>query len=233
MKKVLILQAFGLGDCIWAQSIAHYFLNKGYSVIWPVKNHYVEALSNAYPKINWIEDTLIKSELFDIKEKVIVEGIEIAPIRWSDSYMKQPYKYVMRNKYDMYELDWALWKNHAMWYVDIHKNASLLEKLNIKYGEKYNLINKRFGTNADREVEIDVKNDFRNIEMTEIKGYSLFDWTMMIQNATEIHSVSTAILFMFEMLPLTQPIHLYVRKPVEKDFSFVDYIFTKKYHLHL
>ena len=68
--------------------------------------------------------------------------------------------------------------------------------------------------------------------MSEVPRYSLFDWTLVISHAVEIHTVSTAILFMLEMLPLNQPINLYCRKPIEQNFSFVDYIFTKPYIIH-
>lgn len=230
---VLILQAFGLGDVIWSQSIAHYFLEKGYRVMWPVEDHYFDGCMRAYPKIQFMPKSLTEPSLFEIKEKVIVHGIEISPIRWSNSYMKVPYKDVMRAKYDMYDLDWRSWKNHAMWMSDEKEQTELLKILGIKYGDKYNLVNKRFGTNAERSVEIQCNNGLRNIEMTEIEGYSLFDWTPVITGAMEIHTVSTAILFMLEMLPLAQPIHLYCRKPIEQNFNYVDYIFTKKYNLHL
>lgn len=220
------------GDIIWSQSIAHHFIEQGYHVLWPVKPHYVDACQRAYPKICFISDVAIKPEYFNIKEKIEVDGMLIAPIRWSDTYMKRPYKEVMRNKYDMYDLDWHTWKNHAMWKMDDKRAASLMQILGIKYGDKYNLVNKRFGTYAEKNIDIQISNDYRNIEMIEVPGYSLFDWTLVISGAIEIHTVSTAILFMLEMLPLNQPIHLYCRKPVEQNFSFVDYIFTKPYILH-
>lgn len=232
MKTVCILQAFGCGDAIFSQNIAHHFIEQGYNVLWPVKPHFVDGLQRAYPKITWVPDTCIKPEIFDIKEKIEYDGMLIAPIRWSDSYMKLPYKEVMKAKYLMYHMDWRTWKDHAIWHTDLDKQTALLSHLGIKYGDMYNLINKRFGTNAERSVDIELKNEFRNIEMTEIPGYSLFDWAMVISGAVTIHTVSTAILYLLECLPLNKEIHLYCRKPIETDFKFVDYIFTKPYILH-
>lgn len=232
MKTVLFEQFFGAGDILFAQSIAHDFIDRGYNVIWPVADHYYEGFKRAYPQITFIPQSIVKPELFDIKEKIEVGGIEMAPIRWSDSYMKKPYRFVMSCKYEMYDLDWRIWKNHAMWEIQPEKCFSLMNHLGIKNGDKYNFINKRFGTNAERSVDIQVTNDFKNIEMTEIEGYSLFDWTMVLSHATEIHTVSTSLLFMMEMLPLNQPIHLYCRKPIEQDFNFVSFLFTKPYILH-
>lgn len=203
-------------------------------MLWPVKPHYVEACQKAYPKICFISDAAVRHDLFDIKEKIEIDGMMIAPIRWSNDFMKRPYREVMKNKYEMYDLDWQTWRIHAMWRRDADKESELMRLLGIVPGTKYNLINKRFGTNAERSVEIDVGNEYPNIEMSEIKGFSLFDWSKIIQLAEEIHTVSTSLLFMLEVLPLTgRAVHLYCRKPIENSFSFVDYIFTKNYNLHL
>lgn len=221
------------GDIIFSQSIAHHFIEQGHHILWPVKPHYVDACQRAYPKICFVSEVAIKPEYFNIKEKVELDGMLIAPIRWSDSYMKRPYREVMRNKYDMYNLSWEIWRLHAMWRRDADKENELMRQIGIVPGQPFNLINKRFGTNAERSVEININNEFKNIEMTEVPGYSLFDWSKIIQSAQEIHTVSTSLLFMLEVLPLTaSSVHLYCRKPVEKDFSFVDYIFTKDYILH-
>lgn len=233
MKTVLILQAFGLGDCIWAQGIAHHFLQQGYTVVWPVKDKYFEGLSVAYPKINWVPDSIVKPELFMIKEKKLVDDILISPIRWSDSFMKVPYKDVMRAKYDMYNLDWKSWKEKAKWKPHTEKQLELFTMLGLKNRQKFNLVNTRFGSRGEQQVPIEVSNKNKIIEMREIPGFSLFDWELVIRYATEIHTVSTSILYMLEVMELSQPIHLYVRKPQEQDFSFVEYIFTKPYILHI
>ncbi len=233
MTTVLILQAFGLGDLIWSQTIAHHFIEQGYHVLWPVKPHYVEACQKAYPKVCFISDAAVRQDLFETKEKIEIDGMLIAPIRWSNSFMNVPYKDVMKAKYMMYDLDWQTWRIHAMWRRDVDKESELMRMLGIVPGTKYNLINKRFGTNAERSVEINVGNEYPNIEMTEVPGYSLFNWSKIIQIAEEIHTVNTSILFMLEVLPLSgRAVHLYCRKPIEVDFSFVDYIFTKPYIIH-
>lgn len=232
MKPVLILQAFGLGDCIWAQGIAHHFIDQGHRIIWPVKPHYYDSLKRAYPDIDWIPDATVKPELFDIKEKIEVDGMLISPIRWSDSYMKVPYRYVMQAKYSMYDLDWRIWRKYSMWERDRDKEMELSRVLEINDTPRFNLINKRFGTNGDRSVEISLHNHNRNIEMSEIEGFSLFDWAYVIEKAEEVHTVSTSLLFIIELLKVRNPVHLYCRKPIEKDFSFVDFLFTKPYVLH-
>lgn len=136
-------------------------------------------------------------------------------------------------KYDMYNLDWKTWKDHAIWKADPEKGAALMEHLNIKNGDKFNLINEKFGAHSQRAVSIpEINNGFPSVHMRTIEGFSLFDWFFIMNHAVEIHTVSTAILYMLELIPYSKPMHLYLRKPIEKDFSFVDYIFTKPYILH-
>lgn len=232
MKVAFFEQFFGCGDALYCQTIAHKFISDGYSVIWPISDHYYDAFRNAYPKITWIPQSIVQPEYFMIKDKrELGNGITMVPIRWSDSYMNVPYKDVMKAKYDMYDLDWRIWKEHAMWERNYTKESELMKVLGID-GTPFNLINKRFGTNAERSIQLEVNNYLKNVEMTEINGYSLFDWTSVLYAAAEIHTVSTSLLFMMEILELVNPIHLYCRAPIEKDFSFVDYIFTKPYILH-
>lgn len=232
MKTILLLQAWGLGDILWSQSIAHKFIEQGYKVVWPVKNDYFEGLCNAYPQIHWVPDSIVRPEIFMIKEKIEFEGMTIAPIRWSNSFMDVPYKDVMRAKYDMYDMQWQEWKNHAQWVRNFNKEVELYKELGLQPGEKYNLINTRFGSGVEKNIEIRCNNGYKNIELKILPGYSIFDWAKIILEAQEIHTVSTSLLFMLEVMPLFQPIHLYCRKPIESDFKFVEFLFTKPYILH-
>lgn len=233
MVKVLVLQAFGIGDCIFAQSIAHHFLEQNIEVLWPVRDEYYDGLNMAYPKVKWIPQSIVKDPLFEIKEKTYVSGILISPIRWSDSYMKVPYKEVMRAKYAMYGLDWKTWRNHAMPERNYDREHQLMDYLGISPKTKYNLIATQFGMSGARAVDIQVTNGFKNVNMEIVPGFHLFDWCGVIENADTIHAVSSSTLYLFEVMKLrASEVHLYVRKGVEANFSFVDYLFTKNYILH-
>lgn len=240
-KKALISQPFGLGDVIFSMAIANHFIKNGYEVIWPVLKHFYDGLTRAYPKIhfkpfefgdanspyhNIISNVKTKHVFFDIES-----DWEVVPIRWSDSYMKLPYKDVMKAKYLMYDLDWKIWKKHARWARHYRKEKELMEFLGIQPGEQYNLINKRFGNG--REVPITVDNGLKNIYMTDVISFSLFDWAGTIENATNLHMVSTATLYMVEVLNLQcKENHLYKRHPIERDLSYVTPLLSKEYILH-
>jgi len=221
-----------LGDAIWAQTLIRE-LSNGKPILWGIESQFVEGLQRAYPDIFWIDVKSLNNDYQKFLLDCVIGGVRIIPIGHSNTIMKVPYKQVMRAKYDIYDIDFNTWKN-TMYQRDLESEKRLFEKLGLKEGEEYNLINKRFRSDEKRQVDIKLDNGLKTIEMTNLIGYSLFDWSYVIENATEIHTVSTSILFIMELLELkTDTPHLYCRKPEEHNFENVDYIFTKNYQLHL
>lgn len=238
MKTVLILQCWGLGDNLFAQGIAQHFISHGYTVVWPVVERNVEALRDAYPAIEWWDEKFVNPKVFNIKDKrpINLDGreMEVAPIRWAESILKLPYTACMSSKYLLYNLRWETWREHAMWKRNEGKEDELMEYVGAHPDEPYTLLNTRFGTNAEHRIK-PPNAEMRTgkfIEMRDIPGYSLFDWTGVVLGASEIHTVSTSLLYMLEMLDIKVPMHLYPRRPIETDFRNVEYIFTKPYILH-
>lgn len=233
-NQVLILQSFGLGDCIFAQGVAKKFIADGYDVIWPVKPWFVDGLRNAYPHVTWIPDTLVKPELFDIKEDRVIDNVRIFPMRWSDSIMGQPATSWMKTKFMLAGMDWKNWKKDAMPQRSYYREAALMyDEYKIERGERFNLINRMFRTDGSRQIEIVPENDLRNVEMAVLSDYSLFDHAMMIERAENIYVANSAIFYLLELLNLTaKEVHMYRRVPDEQAFEYVDYIMSKNYILH-
>lgn len=230
-KLLIIQQYFGLGDIIWGQTIANDFIKGGYKVVWPVMPQLAEGLNRAYPNVLFIDYTLLKVD-YENKNFYEIDGVHYLPMRYSESLMSKPYKYHMESKYSFLGKDWRTWKEGAVFERSRAKEQALLEELGIKPGDKFNLVSTIFGSKAEHKIDISVSNGFRNIEMVSIEGYSLFDWAGVMERAAEIHAVSSATLYLFEILDIKSPIHLYVRKPIEQDFSYVDFLFSKPYILH-
>ena len=229
---IVLSQYFGLGDILFCIPIARHYIAKGHKVVWAVNGNFVD-LNKHFPDITFIDTTLLNVN-HEVKTEQQLNGARVIPLRWSDQIMKRPFKEVMRNKYDMLGLDWRMWRK-CEWVRDTANEEKLFsEVLGLKKGEKYNLINTRFRTNESGHIKIDVKNNYRNVEMRTIDGYTLLDWGKVIENATTIHTVSTSINYVIELLTTkAEQIHLYVRKPDERDFSFIDYLLTKNYVRHL
>lgn len=233
-KTIIPLQFQGLGDIIFTQSLLKEYRDMHFHTVWPVKKEFIEGLQFAYPEVTFIPDTMIKPDWFNIKKFEKVDGVYILPIRFAESIMGRPYHMHMKSKYDMCEMDWKDWKTYAYPERNIYKEGELKELLGIDNDEKYNFINTTFSSDANKHIEVEVSNGYKNIHLQIIPGYSLFDWCSVIEHAETIHSVSTSTLYLYELLELNaKEIHLYVRKPDEKDFKYVEFLFTKDYILHL
>lgn len=227
--KYIIIQYFGTGDVIWSQTLVHN-LAKGGLIIWPVEPSMVEGLNRAYPLVFFVDRTQFNID-YNNREDYVKDGVRYVPLRWADTNAKVPYRECMMEKYRTHNMDYHIWKQQAMWVRDREKENSLYKHLGLHDGEEYTLVNRFFGTHSQLISPIEE----RGVEMCTIPGYSIFDWAKVICNASQIHTVSTSILFMLELLELKAPeIHLYRRAPMESDFSTIEYILQKhKYILHL
>ena len=225
-NKSIILQPRGIGDIIFCQTIAQKLISSGHEVTWPVDKQFLEGLKRAYPEINFIPDSETPVSI-DTRKFTKVNGYNVYPIRFSDTIHGVNYKNVMRAKYDMMGMDFMDWKKCAMWTRDEAQENKLVDLVNAK-GE-YCLVNDNF-TTAGRRAVLQYKTNLPIVKMDYIPGFSLFDWAKVIENATEIHTVSTSILYMFEVLGLSCIPSIYIRRPVEKDHSFYNYLFTKPFN---
>lgn len=231
--KALFLQSFGIGDCIFSIGIAKHFMEQGYEIIWPVLSHFKEGLQRAYPFIKW-QDSNAYSKYMGIQTKCVVDNMLIVPIRWSMEAMKCEYKHVMRAKYDMYGLDWQKWKEAAMWHRDIGEEESLYYFAGgHMIDEPYSLVFDKFGSNFQYTNRDTWDTTYIPIKVQNMEGYSFFDWAALIERASEISAVSSSNIYIFELLDIKCPIHIYKREPLEKDHRNYDYLLTKdNYILH-
>lgn len=234
MSKVLIVQQyFGAGDAIWGQTIANDFIKKGYKVIWPLLPAFVEGFNRAYPKVTFIDYNLVKVN-YENKEFKEIDGVLMLPMRYSEHLMGKPYKFHMESKYSFLGKDWKTWKHGAKFRRDTKKEMELMNHLGLLDDESpYNLVSTVFGSKGQYKLDISVNNEYKNIEMRNIEGYSLFDWSMVIENATTIHAVSSASLYLFELLDYTaKEVHIYTRKPIEPNLEYTRFLMSKDYILH-
>ena len=221
-KTCIINQYAGIGDILFIEPIMRYYFQNDYDVILPVVKKYLDVSSN-FPYIKFVDKDLFE---IDYNEQRIVENEDsiILPLRFSYPSM--------RNKYEMLGLDLNKWKE-LTWLRHRYKEDKLKKYLGINEGEKYNLINTVFHTYHDGYRKISLRNGLKNIHMTDTKGYSLLDWSGVIEGATNIHTVNTSIIYMLEKLDLmAKEVHIYSRNENGADFNKTDYLFDKYYIRH-
>jgi uncharacterized protein involved in tolerance to divalent cations len=128
----------------------------------------------------------------------------------------------------MLNLSEDMWKTFK-WERNLDKENELYDLL-IK-DENYILINTKW---SDGNVDIETDSKFQRISMDILNGFSLFDWAKIIENASEIHTVSTSNLFLLETLTLkTDKVHIYPRKPRENNFDGISEFVNKNFKLIL
>lgn len=230
-KTAIILQPFGLGDCIFSYWIAVWLVKQGYKVVWPVKSYFVDGLQRAYPLVEWLPDGLFKSGLFDLKEDTIIDGMRIIPLRWADRLTKVSPTRWMRAKYDYYGLDWREWRNVKPARFK-NRELELAKHMGVDLEKPFNLVNKTYRSDFGGKVNIKIENDYPIYEIKIRQGFSLFDYSLLIEEASEIHVANSSILYLLELLDYKGTAHIYARPEEGGGFPYVDYIMTKPYVLH-
>ena len=241
IKKVCIYQPGRFGDILYVIPLVRRLIEKGYDVEFPiykmrynglnVKDHFPDInftlLDPKHPKIP------IQTGLIDI----LKESHIILPL-WYGSLIEDTKDYhpdrLMTNKYVMYnkafddDLNPNTYWHNLTWKRFPKRERELMEFLGIKPNEKYVLINEKYGWG--KKLFIDIKTDLKKVYLRPIEGFSILDWSLILENAEEIHTVDTATLYIIEVLKTTEKLHRYRRESEDVELK---HLFRKKYIKHL
>lgn len=228
-ETLIISQFQGIGDILFAMPLINTWIAAGHKVIWPVIPEYT-GIAKHFPEVTFVDKTAMAID-YNRREEYLAGTSRVIPLRFAEHILKQSYKEVMRAKYKLYGEDWRTWRS-LTWKRDTKAEALIWKILGLKEGERFNLVNKRFRTDQSGNAEIKTDNGLRDVEMRNIPGTTMLDWSLVIERAEEIHTVSTGVLFIIDRLETTDKLHQYLRKPDEKDYSLTDYLWTKRYEYH-
>jgi len=228
MKTVIFNQFFGLGDILFLMPLAYQYRALGYDVIFPIAGKYLE-IQKHFPEILFIEKKFLDID-YDNKTIHEQDGATVIPFRWSNQFMQVPYRWVMRAKYDMVEADFNDWRK-LEWKRDVEAETSLMKRLGIKKGDRYCVANSVYAGigGGGKAIVLKPQVDMTIVWMDKIEGVTLLDWTMVLENATEIHTVHTAVQYMLEVMKLKCVPHIYKRLPQEPFHTYYDYLFKQPY----
>ncbi len=217
--RALIQQHGGLGDIIFAAKLVDDIRNEGYEITWPVLPYFLEGCQRAYPFFRFVDWTRLKINYAN-KADTVIDYYRYIPIRWSYEILNVHFNNCMRSKYDLYKKDWTHWRTLPP-VRDLQRESDLKKKVGA-IGE-YTLVNKRFKSSQVGKVKINV----HGIVMEDIPGFSLFDWMGVIEDAAEIHTVSTSICYLMELVELKCNPYIYLRKPDECNHDNYNYLMTR------
>jgi hypothetical protein len=230
----IINQPRGIGDIIFIEPILRHLYNNGENkIILPAAPQYtwiaeyidyVEFPSMNDFKIDY-ESTymgLINNNTYQIPMRFAMPIVrKLAPHDYSNQYN------TMLDKYRLLNLNIDLWKTIKLKHNTEKEN--LLYKQLVK-SDEYLLINNNY---SGGEISINTNNNnLPIVYMNNIPGFTLIDWSKIIINAKEIHSVSTSNLFLIETLNIkTDIVHIYNR-PSDKNLDGIKEFVNPNFILH-
>ena len=181
----------------------------GYHVVWPLKD-----------EILWIKDYIPDIEFcsredeFPGKQHYGQDFVILSPQFiylglmnthfWQNNYgvEDQDTCMVMHSKYLMMQLDWTNWSEGFQFDRKIDKENDLYYNvLGLKDDSEYIFVNRYANTENRRNDQLTFPEfDLPVIDLQILKGFSLFDWCKVIENAQEIHTVHTSMPYLIDRL---------------------------------
>jgi hypothetical protein len=221
--KVIINQPFGIGDILFLNPLIKQLDIK--QAIWPVVDHYY-----------WIKDYISIDNLTFIKASEFnpsnYEDYVEVPLQHAHSFIPQAND-CMEAKYLLLEADPELWRT-LTFNRNKEKETQLKQHLNIHPNDKFVFVNNNFaGPEYNYKVNIHPQTNLKIVYQNYIEGFTLLDWCGVLEQASEIHTVSTALFFIIEALKLENTsLHLYPRKPLDGDLSPIKTLINNKWICH-
>lgn len=234
IKKIVVNQFFGLGDILFIEPIYRYLTSLNLEVIAPIQDGYIWLKDHIdYVNFKKMSEFDMDYERFDfgllkMKGEIINDTLYL-PTRFSDQIFRdlKPHdssasKYWMTDKYRVIGLNVDEWRN-----ISFKRNYEKENKLKeIILGDitEYDFFNPFFqnSLNIDVGLESIVQGNLPLIKMNKIDGFSMIDWSSIIEGARKVHTVSTSLLYMIQSIYQSgKEYHLYPRLP-EKAFYTID-----------
>jgi hypothetical protein len=192
----LIVQPAGLGDILFCQKIGFYYYNQGYRIIWPVDEVYLnDVRSYVDSPFNFVPRMALSS-----REPIFRSDYIYLPLDGCSTIMND---LIMISKMKMarvdYDKDWTD-------YVKIKRNKEKENELfynilNLRDGEEYVLVNYNFASPPKVYRQSTRYNGpLKEVEISFLKGFSLFDWSKVIENATEVFITDSSATLLVELL---------------------------------
>ena len=215
-KICLIKQPAGFGDILFCQKIAKVIQETtDYKhIIWPVAPVY-----SYLSEYMGDDDLIFPSEDSDFPLKEVYQSGSVQAIQTDDfifvplqtaDYVLSPCKCHNNPrahghiKYNFCNIDYLDWKDYLAFRRFEEREAALIEYLGLNILEPYNVINKSCGTPPHCEYRENIKpdNDYKNVYMEPIEGFTLFDWIKVFEHAKEIHTMETGVYYILDKMGL-------------------------------
>lgn len=203
--NIRIIQSAGFGDIFFCQKIGKRLIELGYTVYWPIYEPY-GYVKDYIPDFHWCEppnDNYVDLDLGQASHLMNWED----PEDMNEKVMES--KYLWANKH--YDIgDYSNWNDYFRFNRFHEKEEMVCEKVLKDIPEKFCLINRFFATECIY-LETEIKSDLPMVEIRKLSGFSIFDWSKVIEKASEIRIPDSSFPYIVEVLNTTENLYLYNR----------------------
>lgn len=181
----IINQPQSIEDILFCEPIVKMYYNDGYKIVWPVESS-LRNINKHFPYITFVPKEIIHIN-YDYPWFLNTDDLLVVPLQWASKIMKS--KEIKASKYYLHNLPVNTWKT-TCWERDMKsENELFTDILQLSQDEKYNLIN---------NTEIIPENGLRNVYVENISDFTVLDWGMVIEKATNIYTTNGYINYILE-----------------------------------
>jgi hypothetical protein len=140
-------------------------------------------------------------------------------------------KKIMRAKYSLVNMKDDDWQDYFKFKRFQEKEDKLYyDVLGLKDNQEYCFICENIGTGKNDAKQIQYNGNLPVVKLSFIDGFTLFDWSKVVENASEIYTMDSSISLLMEKLSLkADKLFLYTRRP--GNFSEIDYLYKKNFKM--
>ena len=205
MNKICLIHHWaGIGDILYLQAIAKKYISMGYEIIWPLRDD-----------ILWLGDYIkgitfcSRSDNFPGKEYYGQDSVIITP-NFVYLGIMRPHLWgigddrIMSSKYHVMNMNCLDWRDGLTFDRNLDKEDDLYDNgLGLKDDSEFVFINNLYNTDIRDSKLLSPENyDLPVVELKILEGFTLFDWCKVLENATEIHTVHTAVNYVIDKLDI-------------------------------
>lgn len=216
MKPVIIFQPGMLGDLLFVQKIVKAYAADGRRVILPVLQKHAWVYDALVMPPN-VETPVMETE-FEFRDDILFMADKIAPgpidcpaytfLSLFFSWRYAPER-TMELKYQIAGMPMDDWADHVELRRDLAKEEALFKQLGLDDGAPYALINEH---GSQRQISFPHKAPEKEVRLQIIDGYTLVDWSTVIERAARIATIDTSLALLVEILKVKdRPLHIVSR----------------------
>ena len=214
MKPCIIKQPAGVGDVFFLQKIAHMYRHSGHEIIWPLRDNIFwisEYISDItwYKLSEWMVDS--RSKIFNYAGFVDNEEFVYIDCSTADRTFNTDPTRIMSAKFGLVGFDHKDWGNYFKFNRKKDKEDELYyDVLGLKDDSEYSYVNDIVHTDIRKTGRLsNIEYEYPVVDNRIVEGFTLFDWSKVLMNAKEIHTIPTAVCFIVDVIDTKAKVFYY------------------------